>query len=115
MRTGGLNEILRALLDNTNDQGISNQELIRLLHKIEDDATEIGLAKYDLCEKIRFSGSIDRHNSSDTNLIGRQSAMSLNCIRRSLRKNLDLMPENLREIFRSYLIECQEKITNSDM
>lgn len=111
MRTGGLNEILRALLDNP------NQELIWLLHKIEDDATEIGHAKYDLYEKIRFS-SIDRDIrdiSSDTNLVGRQSATSLKCIRRSLRKNLDLMPENLREIFQSYLIECGEKITNSDM
>ena|SRR5436190_2260075 len=111
MRIGGLNEILRALLDNTNE-GISNQELIWLLHKIEDDATEIGHAKYDLYEKIRFS--IDRDNNSDTNLIGRQSATSLKCIRRSIRKNLDLMPENLRETFRSYLIECGEKITNND-
>jgi hypothetical protein len=113
MRTGGLNEILRTLLNNTNDEGISSQELIWLLHKIEDDATEIGHAKYDLCEKIRFS--IDRDNNSDTNPLGRQSATSLKCIRRALRKNLDLMPENLRDTFRSYLIECGEKITNNDM
>jgi hypothetical protein len=113
MRTGGLNEILRALLNNTNDEGISSQKLIWLLHKIEDDATEIGHAKYDLYEKIRFS--IDRDNNSDTNPLGRQSATSLKCIRRALRKNLDLMPENLRDTFRSYLIECGEKITNNDM
>lgn len=113
MRTGGLNEILRMLLlDNTNE-GISYQELIWLLHKIEDDATEIGHAKFDLYEKIRFS--IDRDNNSDTNLIGRQNVKSLKCIRVSIGKNLDLMPENLREIFRSYLIECGEKITNNDM
>jgi len=113
MRTGGLNEILRALLNNTNDEGISSQELIWLLHKIEDDATEIGHAKYDLNEKIRFS--IDRDNNFDTNPLGRQSSTSLKCIRRALRKNLDLMPENLRDTFRSYLIECGEKITNNDM
>jgi len=113
MRTGGLNGILRTLLNNTNDEGISSQELIWLLHKIEDDATEIGHAKYDLYEKIRFS--IDRDNNSDTNPLGRQSATSLKCIRRALRKNLDLMPENLRDTFRSYLIECGEKITDNDM
>jgi hypothetical protein len=45
MRTGGLNEILKTLLDNHN-KGISNQELICLLQKIENDATEIYHAKY---------------------------------------------------------------------
>jgi hypothetical protein len=44
MRTGGLNEILKILLDNDN-KGISNQELICLLQRIENDATEIYYAK----------------------------------------------------------------------
>ena len=47
MRTGGLNEILKTLLDNDN-KGISNQELICLLQNIENDATEIYHAKYGL-------------------------------------------------------------------
>jgi hypothetical protein len=52
MQTGGLNDILKALLDNDN-KGISNQELIRLLQKIENDATEIYHAKYRLDDKIK--------------------------------------------------------------
>jgi len=59
MRTGGLNNILKTLLDNDN-KGISNQELILLLQKIENDATEICYAKYGLDEKIKFS--IDYQN-----------------------------------------------------
>jgi hypothetical protein len=39
MPTGGLNDILKALFDN-NNKSISN------LQKIENDATEIGHAKY---------------------------------------------------------------------
>jgi hypothetical protein len=54
MPTGGLNDILKALLDNNNKR-ISNQELKRLLQKIENDATEIGHAKYGLDEKIKFN------------------------------------------------------------
>ena len=40
MQIGGLNDILKASLDNDN-KGISNQELSRLLQKIENDAPEI--------------------------------------------------------------------------
>jgi hypothetical protein len=49
-----LNDILKALLDN-NNKCISNQELEWLLQKIENDATEIGHAKYGLDEKIKFN------------------------------------------------------------
>jgi hypothetical protein len=105
MRTGGLNEILKTLLDNDN-KGISNQELICLLQKIENDATEIYQAKYGLDEKIKFN--IDCDNTSNVNLIGRQSAKSLQCIRQSIKKNLDLMGEDIKTIFQSYLTECGE-------
>jgi hypothetical protein len=105
MRTGGLNEILKTLLDNDN-KGISNQELICLLQKIENDATEIYYAKYGLDEKIKFN--IDCDNTSNANLIGRQSANSLQCIRQNhFKKNLDLM-EDIKTIFQSYLTECGE-------
>jgi hypothetical protein len=50
MRTGGLTEMFRTLLD----KGVSNQELIRLLQNIENDATEIYHAKYGLDDKIMF-------------------------------------------------------------
>ena len=70
MRTGSLNEILKTLLDNDN-KGISNQ-LICLLQKY---ATEIYHAKCGLYEKIKFN--IDCDNTSNANLIGRQSAKSL--------------------------------------
>jgi hypothetical protein len=105
MRTGGLNDILKALLDN-NNKSISNQELISLLQKIENDATEIGHAKYGLDEKIKFN--IDCDNTSNANLIGLQSAKSLQCIRQSIKKNLDLMGEDIKTIFQSYLTECGE-------
>ena len=106
MRTGGLNNILKTLLDNDNNKGISNQELILLLQKIENDATEICYAKYGLDEKIKFS--IDYQNASNTNLIGRQNVKSLQCIRQSIKKNLDLMNEDIKTIFQSYLTECGE-------
>ena len=105
MRTGGLNNILKTLLDNDN-KGISNQELILLLQKIENDATEICHAKYGLDEKIKFS--IDYHNASNTNLIGRQNVKSLQCIRQSIKKNLEIMNEDIKTIFQSYLTECGE-------
>src|ERR1700693_4398925 len=105
MRTGGLNEILKTLLDNDN-KGISNQELICLLHKIENDATEIYHAKYGLDEKIMFNIYCD--NTSNTNLIGRQNVKSLECIRQSIKKNLDLMGEDIKTIFQSYLTQCGE-------
>jgi hypothetical protein len=105
MPTGGLNDILKALLDNNNKR-ISNQELKRLLQKIENDATEIGHAKYGLDEKIKFN--IDCDNTSNANLIGRQSAKSLQCIRQSIKKNLDLLNEDIKTNFQSYLTECGE-------
>jgi hypothetical protein len=112
MQTGGLNDILKALLDNDN-KGISNQELIRLLQKIENDATEIYHAKYSLDDKIKFN--IDCDNIlKDTNLIGQQSANSLESIRKSIKKNLHLMPENLKEIFQSYLTQCIEGNFSND-
>jgi len=105
MRTGGLNEILKTLLDNDN-KGISNPELICLLQKIENDATEIYHAKYGLDEKIKFNIECD-HDPND-NLIGRQSLKSLECIRQSIKKNLDFMGEDIKTIFQSYLTECGE-------
>ena len=89
MRTGGLNEIFRTLLDNGN-KDISNQELIRLLQKIENDATEIYHTKYGLDDKITFNID-DSRNTANSNLIGRQTVKSLECIRQSIKKNLDLM------------------------
>jgi hypothetical protein len=97
MRTGGLNNILKTLLDNDN-KGISNQELILLLQKIENDATEMCYAKF----------GIDYQNASNTNLIGRQNVKSLQCIRQSIKKNLEIMNEDIKTIFQSYLTECGE-------
>jgi len=57
-------------LDSDN-KGISNQELICLVQKIENDASEIYHAKYGLDEKIKFN--IDCDNTSNPNLIGRQT------------------------------------------
>jgi hypothetical protein len=105
MGTGGLNKIFKTLLANAN-KGISNQEeLIWLLHKIENDATEIYRAKYGLDDKIMFN--IERSDTSDTNLVGRQNVKSLECIRQSIKKNLELMNEEMKAIFKSYLIECR--------
>ncbi len=103
MGTGGLNKIFKTLLDNSN-KGVSNQELIWLLHKIENDATEIYHAKYGLDDKIMFN--IECHNASDTNLIGKQNVKSLECIRQSIKRNLDLMNKEMKTIFKSYLMEC---------
>ncbi|MDQ6668726.1 MAG: hypothetical protein M3Y53_10965 [Thermoproteota archaeon] len=105
MQTGGLNDILKALLDN-NNKCISNQELKWLLQKIENDATEISHAKYGLDEKIKFNIECD-HDPKD-NLIGRQSLKSLECIRQSIKNNLELMNENMKPIFQSYLTQCGE-------
>ena len=104
---GGLNGIFRALLYNDNNKGIPTEELISLLQKIEDDATEIYRSKYGSGEKIKFN--IGHGNNLNSNLIGRQDVKSLECIRRSIKKNLDLMHENIKTIFRSYLIECGEQ------
>jgi hypothetical protein len=111
VRTGGLNEIFRTLLDNSN-KGISNQELIRLLQKIENDATEIYHAKYGLDDKITFD--IESRSTANTNLIVRQDVKSLECIRQSIKKNLDLMNGEIKIIFQSYLIECGELNPDTD-
>jgi hypothetical protein len=111
LQIGGLNDILKALLDNDN-KGISNQELSRLLQKIENDATEIYHEKYGSDDKIKFN--IDCNNTPNANLIGRQNVKSLECIRKSIRKNLDLMHENMKTIFRLYLIQCGEGNTIND-
>jgi len=102
-----LNDILKALLDN-NNKCISNQELEWLLQKIENDATEIGHAKYGLDEKINFN--IESDNDPKDSLIGRQSLKSLECIRQYIKKNLELMNENIKTIFQSYLTQCGERI-----
>lgn len=105
MRTGGLNDILKALSDNNNKR-ISNRELKWLLQKNENDATEIGHAKYGLDEKVKFS--IECDNDPNDDLIGRQSLKSLECIRQSIKKNLELMNEDIKTIFQSYLTQCGE-------
>ena len=116
MQIGGLNDIFKALLDNNNNnKGISNQELTRLLQKIENDATEIYHAKYGLDDKIKFNIDCDNNTTPNANLIGRQDVKSLECIRKSIKKNLDLMHENMKTIFQSYLIQCGERnISNND-
>src|SRR5919202_2340154 len=101
MYSGGLNDILKALLD-SNNETISHQELIRLLNKIENDATEICHDKYGLGDKITFN--IDHISNSESYPLGRQDVRSIECIRQSIRKNLDLMSENLKATFQSYLI-----------
>jgi hypothetical protein len=111
MQIGGLNDVLKALLDN-DDKGISNQELSWLLQKIEYDATEIYHSKYGSDDKIKFN--IDCNNIPNANLIGLQNVKSLECIRKSIKKNLDLMHENMKTIFRSYLIQCGEGNTSND-
>ncbi|HET7149741.1 MAG TPA: hypothetical protein VFI73_14740 [Candidatus Nitrosopolaris sp.] len=91
---------MKALLDNNNKR-ISNQELKWLLQKIENDATEIGQARSGLGEKITFNIDCD-------NIIGRQSLKSLECIRQSIKKNLEVMNDNIKPIFQSYLTQCGE-------
>jgi hypothetical protein len=110
---GGLNSILRALLYNDNNKGIPTEELISLLQKIEDDATEIYRSKYGSGEKIKFNIGRD-NNYLNSNPIGRQDVKSLECIRKSIKKNLDLMHENIKTIFRSYLIQCGEEKTTTN-
>jgi len=106
---GGLSELLEALLRNEN-RYISNIELIHLLHRIEDDATEIYHTKYGP-DGTRIKFNI---NSNEKDLdfapLGRQSAKSLECIRKSIKKNLYLMQESLRTEFERYLILCGERI-----
>ena len=112
MYSGGLNDILKDLLDSSNNNSISHQELIWLLKKIENDATVIYHDKYSPGEKIKFN--INCNNNSSSDLLGRQDVKSMECIRQSIKKNLDLMNENIKTIFRSYLIQCGEATVSSD-
>jgi hypothetical protein len=110
---GGLNELLVAMLHNENDD-TSYQEFRQLLHKIEDDATEIYHSKYGSCDiKIKFNTN-SNGKDSDTAPLGRQSAKSLECIRKSVKKNLHLMQENVRTGFEEYLILCGEGTNLND-
>jgi len=107
---GGLNELLEVLLRNEK-MYISNNELIHLLHRIEDGATEIYHTKYGSEDtKIKFN-----INSNEKGLdfapLGQQSAKSLECIRKSIKKNLYLMQESVRTEFERYLILCGERIS----
>ena len=105
MSSGGLNDILKALLD-TNNKSISHQESIWLLNKIENDATEICQNKYGSVHKITFN--INQTGNANPYPLGRQDVRSIECIRQSIKKNLDLMNDNVKTTFRSYLIECGE-------
>ena len=108
MNGGGLNDILKALLDGNKDT-TSHPELISLLKRIEDDATEICHSKYGIEDKITFN-NIDNTGNLHDDLLGRQDVRSIECIRQSIKKNLDLMSEKIKETFRSYLIQCGEDI-----
>jgi len=105
---GGLNELLAAMLHNEN-RHFPKPELKQLLHRIAEDATEIYHTKYGSDDtKIKFS--IDSDEDSDVVFVGRQSAKSLECIRKSIKKNLHLMQESVRTEFEGYLILCGEGI-----
>jgi hypothetical protein len=112
MNGAGLNDILKALLD-VNKDANSHQELISLLKRIEDDATEICHNKYGIGDKITFN-NIDHTSNSDTYLLGRQDVRSIECIRQAIKKNLDLMSEKTKTTFRSYLIQCGEDIDQTN-
>jgi hypothetical protein len=108
----GLNELLTAMLHNEN-KDIPYHELKKLLHEIEDDATEIYHIKYGLYDtKIKFSIN-SNGKESDFAPLGRQSAKSLECIRKSIKKNLYLMKESMRTEFEEYLVLCGEGINTS--
>ena len=104
---GGLNELLATILHNKNKY-IPYHELKELLHRIEDDATEIYHTKYGSDDtKIKFNIN-SNEKESDFAPLGRQSAKSLECIRKSIKKNLYLMKESMRTEFEEYLILCGE-------
>jgi hypothetical protein len=108
---GGLNELLEAMLHNEN-RYIPKSELKQLLHRIEDDATEIYHTMYGSDDtKIKFN--IDSSGDSDIALVGLQSAKSLECIRKSIKKNLGIMQESVRAEFEGYLIQCGEVINST--
>jgi hypothetical protein len=104
---GSLNELLSAMLHNENED-TSHQEVKQLLHRIEDDATEIYHSKYGSYDtEIKFNLN-SNEKYLDIAPLGRQSAKSLECIRKSIKKNLYLMRENVRTGFEEYLILCGE-------
>ncbi len=108
---GGLNELLTAIRNENKD--ITYHELKKLLHRIEDDATEMYQTRYGPDDtKIRFSIN-SNGKESDFAPLGRQSAKSLECIRKSIKKNLYLMKESVRTEFEEYLILCGESINPS--
>jgi hypothetical protein len=105
----GLNELLTAMLHGEN-KDIPYQELKELLHRIEDDAAEIYYTKYGSDNtKIKFNIN-SNEKGSDFAPLGRQSAKSLECIRKSIKKNLYLMKDSVRTEFEEYLILCGEGI-----
>lgn len=108
----GLNELLAAMLhDDSKD--ISHHELKGLLHRLEDDATEIYHRKYESDDtKIKFNINCNE-NEPDFAPLGRQSAKSLECIRKSIKKNLYLIKESVRTEFEEYLILCGEDINST--
>ncbi len=105
---GGLNELLAVML-NSKNKCIPKNELIQLLKRIENDATKIYHTKYG-SDGTRIKFNINSNEDPDANLLGRQSAKSLECIRKSIKKNLYLMKENVRTEFEEYLILCGETI-----
>jgi hypothetical protein len=105
----GLNELLTAMLHGEN-KDIPYHELKELLHRIEDDAAEIYYTKYGSDNtKIKFNIN-SNEKGSDFAPLGRQSAKSLECIRKSIKKNLYLMKDSVRTEFEEYLILCGEGI-----
>jgi hypothetical protein len=72
-----------------------------------DDATEIYHTKYG-SDGTRIKFNINSNEDPDAILVGRQSVKSLECIRKSIKKNLYLMKENVRTEFEGYLILCGE-------
>jgi hypothetical protein len=108
---GGLNELL-ALMLNSKNKFIPRNELKQLLKRIEDDATEIYHTKYG-SDGTRIKFNINSNEDPDAILLGRQSAKSLECIRKSIKKNLYLMKENVKTEFEAYLILCGEAINSN--
>jgi hypothetical protein len=110
-RKGGLNELLPTILHNEN-RYIPNHELKQLLHRIENDATDIYHTKYGSDDtKIKFN--IDSIGDPGILLVGRQSTKLLECIRKLIKKNLGIMRESVRTEFEGYLKLCGEAINST--
>ncbi|MGH9926082.1 MAG: hypothetical protein ACRD5B_11975 [Nitrososphaeraceae archaeon] len=105
-------KLLAALLDSEN-KDIPYHELKQLFRRIKDDATEIYHTKYGSDDtKIKFNIN-SNEKDSDIVLLGWQSAKSLECIRKSIKKNLHLMEESVRAEFERYLKPCGEAINSN--